>query len=55
MARVMCTTVDPLTEGEMKEIEVIDKNCRWIKGQVFLWKDNQTWEDLWHLYGNSAQ
>jgi hypothetical protein len=26
-----------------------------IKGQVFLWKDGQTWEDLWDLDGNIAQ
>ncbi len=29
----------------------IDRNCRLIKGQVFLWKDGQTWEDLWDLNG----
>ena len=28
-----------------------DKNCRLIKGQVFLWKENQSWEDLWDLNG----
>jgi alcohol dehydrogenase (NADP+) len=22
-----------------------------IKGDVFLWKENQTWEDLWDLSG----
>ena len=40
-----------LSENDMKEISKIDKNCRLIKGQVFLWKDNQTWEDLWDLNG----
>ncbi len=30
---------------------MIDKNCRLIKGQVFLWKDAQGWEDLWDLSG----
>jgi alcohol dehydrogenase (NADP+) len=38
-----------LSEDDMKEISKIDKNCRLIKGQVFLWKDNQSWEDLWDL------
>jgi hypothetical protein len=38
---------DPLTEDEMNKISKIDKNNRLIKGQVFLWKDNQSWEDLW--------
>ena len=41
----------PLTDAEMKEIASIDKNCRLIKGQVFLWKDGQTWEDLWDVNG----
>ena len=42
---------EPLTEEEMREIEGIDKNCRLIKGHVFLWKEDQTWEDLWDLHG----
>ena len=42
---------EPLTEDEMKEISAIDRNCRLIKGQVFLWKDGQSWEDLWDLNG----
>lgn len=41
----------PLTEEDMKAIEGIDKNCRLIKGHVFLWKDNQSWEDLWDVNG----
>ncbi len=45
---------DSLTEAEMAEIAGIDKGCRLIKGQVFLWKDNQTWEDLWDLDGTIA-
>ncbi len=42
---------DPLTQAEMEEIATIDKNCRLIKGQVFLWKDNQSWQDLWDTDG----
>ena len=42
---------EPLTREEMDEIAKIDRNCRLIKGQVFLWKDGQTWEDLWDLSG----
>ncbi|MBN1863973.1 MAG: aldo/keto reductase, partial [Victivallales bacterium] len=41
----------PLSESDMAKIAAIDKQCRLIKGQVFLWKDNQTWEDLWDLNG----
>ena len=35
----------------MRAIAGIDRNCRLIKGQVFLWSDGQTWEDLWDLDG----
>jgi alcohol dehydrogenase (NADP+) len=35
----------------MEKISKIDKKCRLIKGQVFLWKDNQCWEDLWDVNG----
>jgi diketogulonate reductase-like aldo/keto reductase len=38
-----CVTGDPLTEEEMGEIAGLDRNCRLIKGQVFLWKDGQSW------------
>jgi alcohol dehydrogenase (NADP+) len=41
----------PLTDEEMAQIADIDKNCRLIKGQVFLWKENQSWEDLWDVDG----
>lgn len=44
-----------LTDDDMKMISSIDKNCRLIKGQVFLWKDNQSWEDLWDLNGEIIQ
>ena len=46
-----CATVDPLTEAEMQAIAGIDKNCRLIKGQVFLWESAKSWEDLWDLDG----
>ena len=42
---------DPLSDEEMQQIAGIDRNCRLIKGQVFLWKDGQTWEDLWDIDG----
>lgn len=40
-----------LNGDDMERISGIDKNCRLIKGQVFLWKDNQRWEDLWDPSG----
>jgi diketogulonate reductase-like aldo/keto reductase len=42
---------DPLTDEDMSAIAAIDRNCRLIKGQVFLWKDGQSWEDLWDQNG----
>jgi alcohol dehydrogenase (NADP+) len=45
----------PLTAAEMAEIAGIDKNCRLIKGQVFLWEAARDWEDLWDLDGEVAQ
>ena len=44
-------TQDPITDEEMQALAQIDKNCRLIKGDVFLWKDEQTWEALWDLNG----
>jgi len=42
---------EPLSDEEMTAIAGTDRNCRLIKGQVFLWKDGQTWEDLWDESG----
>jgi len=47
--------VPPLTPKDMEDIGHADRNCRLIKGQVFLWKDNQTWEDLWDPDGTIPQ
>lgn len=51
LSNLMGSVVDPLTDEEMKEIATIDKNCRLIKGQVFLWEGAKGWEDLWDLNG----
>lgn len=40
-----------LTDEEMEAVSKIDKNCRLIKGQVFLWESAKGWEDLWDLNG----
>lgn len=42
---------DALTDEEMRAIAAVDRNCRLIKGQVFLWKDGQSWEALWDVNG----
>ena len=51
LSNIKLTVENPLTDEEMEELSKIDRNCRLIKGQVFLWKDGQTWEDLWDLDG----
>jgi alcohol dehydrogenase (NADP+) len=42
---------DPLTPDEMLAISKIDRYCRLVKGQVFLWEGAKSWEALWDLDG----
>lgn len=51
LSNLRCVTEDPLSLDDMAAIARLDRNNRLIKGQVFLWKDNQGWEDLWDLNG----
>ena len=50
-ANLQAAAGHPLTKEEMDQIARLDRNCRLIKGQVFLWKDGQTWEALWDVNG----
>ena len=51
LASLQAAVSPPLTEDDLAAIAGIDKNCRLVKGQVFLWRDGQDWEDLWDLDG----
>jgi diketogulonate reductase-like aldo/keto reductase len=51
LANLQCAVSAPLTNEEMQAIAGLEKGCRLIKGQVFLWKDGQSWEALWDLDG----
>jgi len=51
LGNLRSTVTEPLTDREMRALAGSDRNCRLIKGQVFLWKENQTWEDLWDPNG----
>ena len=51
LSNIQSILSDQLTHLEMREIAGIDRNCRLIKGQVFLWKEGQNWEDLWDPTG----
>lgn len=37
----------PFSEEEMSRLAAIDRGCRLIKGQVFLWSSAKDWMDLW--------
>jgi diketogulonate reductase-like aldo/keto reductase len=40
-----------LTSEEILAISLIDRDCRLIKGQVFLWPEANDWSDLWDVDG----
>jgi diketogulonate reductase-like aldo/keto reductase len=52
LSNLSAAASEPLSADDMRVIETLDRNCRLIKGQVFLWKDNQPWEDLWDIHGS---
>lgn len=41
----------PLTAEEMEQIRQADCDCRLVKGQVFLWRGSEDWNDLWDPNG----
>ncbi len=51
VSNLKSTTEDSLTDAEMELLKSADKDCRLIKGQVFLWEGANGWEDLWDLDG----
>ena len=46
-ASLVATTTEPLSSDQMAALAKIDRNCRLIKGQVFLWESAKGWGDLW--------
>ena len=52
VANLRAAVDDPLTPREMAAIARVDRNCRLVKGQVFLWEKARGWEDLWDLDGS---
>jgi len=47
VSNLRCTTEDPLTDAEMDSLRNAERECRLIKGQVFLWPSASDWHDLW--------
>ncbi len=52
VSNLKCVTEDPLTDDEMAVMRSLDQNCRFIKGQVFLWEGANDWRALWDLDGS---
>ncbi len=55
VSNLQSTVEDPLTDEEMETLRKADKNCRLIKGQVFLWPGASDWHDLWDEDGTITQ
>lgn len=53
-ASFAAATGEPLSSEEMAALATIDKGCRLIKGQVFLWPGAKDWRDLWDEDGQIA-
>jgi len=51
LGNLRCTIEDPLTDEEMAVMRSLDRNCRFIKGHVFLWNGAEDWYDLWDING----
>lgn len=51
VANLRAVAEDPLSDAEFAALSKIDRNCRLIKGQVFLWRGAKDWQDLWDLDG----
>ena len=54
LANLRAAANPALTDEDLRTIADVDRDCRLIKGQVFLWKDDQNWEDLWDVDGEIA-
>ena len=51
LSNLKAVTEDPLTPLEMEKMRTVDRNCRLVKGQVFLWPGADSWVDLWDVDG----
>ncbi len=51
LGNLKAVTEDPLTIEEMEILASCERNCRLIKGQVFLWPGAESWLDLWDADG----
>jgi len=54
-ANLRAVIEDPISAAEMELLKKAERNCRLVKGQVFLWPGAKSWEDLWDLDGTITQ
>jgi diketogulonate reductase-like aldo/keto reductase len=54
LSNLRAAVTPPLGAADMEAIARVDRDCRLIKGQVFLWRDGQDWRDLWDEDGRIA-
>lgn len=47
IANLHAVVDDPLSQDEISAIAGVDRRNRLIKGHVFLWREGQSWQDLW--------
>lgn len=47
--------MNDLSQEEMQSIALDNKNCRLVKGHVFLWNGAKDWKDLWDVNGKLAE
>jgi alcohol dehydrogenase (NADP+) len=55
LSNLRAAVMPPLSDEDMTAIAGIDRGCRLIKGQVFLWREQQSWDDLWDPDGRIPQ
>jgi diketogulonate reductase-like aldo/keto reductase len=55
LANLRAVAGPQLTADAMAAIAGIDRGCRLIKGQVFLWNGARGWQDLWDPEGEIAR
>lgn len=48
-ANLAAVCADPLADDEMNAIAGLDRNCRLVKGHVFLWEGAKDWTALWDM------
>lgn len=46
-SNLTCILEDPLTGEEMERMKKAERNCRLVKGQVFLWPGAKSWKEIW--------